>query len=387
MSELRYLQVDVFAERAGGGNPLGVVLGADAWNSEDMQRFAAWMNLVETTFVLAPTHPDASYRLRIFTPAKEIPFAGHPTVGSAHAALESGRVAARDGMLLQECGAGLLPIRVEGEGADRRIYVQAPAARILREGGDDALRKVLGTLRLGTLPPAFVEGGRRWWLAELAQESDLRAWQPDHPAIKALATASDSLGLCVFARAARKDQLEMPARAAREDQVEAPARAARKDQLEMPARAAREDQVEAPARAAREDQSEMPARAARKDQAEMPARAKREDTENVPARSARDDPNEPYQLVVRAFPAGVGIIEDPASGAANGLIAAYIAQREATGELARGYRVSQGREIGHDATIDVRIDESPVAGAAGAVWVGGRSWTVIDGIVVRRIEG
>ncbi len=339
MSELRYLQVDVFAERAGGGNPLGVVLGADAWNSEDMQRFAAWMNLVETTFVLAPTHPDASYRLRIFTPAKEIPFAGHPTVGSAHAALEIGHVAARDGMLLQECGAGLLPIRVEGEGADRRIYVQAPAARILREGGDDALRKVLGTLRLGTLPPAFVEGGRRWWLAELAQESDLRAWQPDHPAIKALATASDSLGLCVFARAARKDQLEMPARAAREDQVEAPARAAREDQSEMPARA------------------------------------------------ARDDPNEPYQLVVRAFPAGVGIVEDPASGAANGLIAAYIAQREATGELARGYRVSQGREIGHDATIEVRIDESPVAGAAGAVWVGGRSWTVIDGIVVRRIEG
>jgi PhzF family phenazine biosynthesis protein len=328
MSELRYLQVDVFAERVGGGNPLGVVFGADAWSSDDMQRFAAWTNLVETTFVLASSYPGASYRLRIFTPAREIPFAGHPTVGSAHAVLESGHVAARDGTLLQECGAGLLPIRVEGDGAERRIYVQAPAARILREGSDDALRAVLGTLPLGALPPAFVEGGRRWWLAELAHESDLRAWHPDHPAIKALATASDSLGLCVFARVAREDRTERPAGAACEEG----------------------DGI-------------------------------------IPARADGDDAAAAYQLVVRAFPAGVGIVEDPASGAANGLIAAYIAEREATGELARGYRVSQGREIGHDATIEVRIDESRVGGAAGAVWVGGRSWTVIEGIVARRIAG
>jgi PhzF family phenazine biosynthesis protein len=76
---------------------------------------------------------------------------------------------------------------------------------------------------------------------------------------------------------------------------------------------------------------------------------------------------------VRAFPAGVGIVEDPASGAANGLIAAYIAQAEPAGPLARGYRVSQGREMGHDAVIDVRIEPE------GAVWVGGRTQTVIDG--------
>jgi PhzF family phenazine biosynthesis protein len=105
----------------------------------------------------------------------------------------------------------------------------------------------------------------------------------------------------------------------------------------------------------------------------------------MPASSSPDDAPAPYQLVVRAFPAGVGIVEDPASGAANGLIAAYIAEREATGELARGYRVSQGREIGHDATIEVRIDERPDTRTAGAVWVGGRSWTVIEGVVARRI--
>ena len=295
---LRYLQIDVFAERAGGGNPLGVVFGAEAWSDADMQRFAAWTNLVETTFVLAPTDARASYRLRIFTPNNEIPFAGHPTIGSAHAALEIGRVVPRDDGLVQECGAGLLPIRVEGEGVSRRLYVQAPAARVLRSGTDDALlRVVLGETRLGVLPPAFVEGGRRWWVAEFADEASLRAWQPDHAAILALARAGDSLGLCAFARAA--------------------------------------------------------------------------------------DAKNGYQVVVRAFPAGVGIVEDPASGAANGLIAAYIAQREPLGALARGYRVSQGREMGHDATIDVRIDAH--ADGDAIVWVGGRSHTIIDGVLRTRL--
>ena len=141
---LRFLQIDVFAERAGGGNPLGVVFGADAWSDADMQRFAAWTNLVETTFVLAPSDARASYRLRIFTPSKEIPFAGHPTIGSAHAALEIGRVVACDDGLIQECGAGLLPIRVEGEGAFRRLYVQAPAARVALGGEEFESQHVSG---------------------------------------------------------------------------------------------------------------------------------------------------------------------------------------------------------------------------------------------------
>jgi PhzF family phenazine biosynthesis protein len=295
---IRYLQIDVFAEHAGGGNPLGVVFGADAWSDADMQRFAAWTNLVETTFVLAPTDARASYRLRIFTPSKEIPFAGHPTIGSAHAALEIGHVQARDDGLIQECGAGLLPIRIESDRTSRRLYVQAPAARVLRTGTEDSLlRAVLGDTKLGALPPAFVEGGRRWWVAEFADEASLREWKPDHAAILALARAGDSLGLCAFARAS--------------------------------------------------------------------------------------DSAEGYHLVVRAFPAGVGIVEDPASGAANGLIAAYIALREPQGPLAGGYRVSQGREMGRDATIDVRIDARD--GGEAAIWVGGRSHTIIDGTLKQRI--
>ena len=286
MPTFRYLQLDVFPATLGGGNPLGVVVGAAGLRVETMQRIARWTNLVETTFVLPADDTAASYRLRIFTPHSEIPFAGHPTVGSAHTVLETGFAQPRDGRLVQQCGAGLLPIVVEGDGATRVLSVQAPPARILRHGIEyGALRAALGFAELGKLPPAFVEGGRRWWLAELADEASVRSLQPNHTAIKALAREDACMGLCVFARCRSPD----------------------------------------------------------------------------------------YELVVRAFPAGTGIIEDPASGAANGLIAAYIAQHEAHGELAHGYRVSQGREMGHDAELIIRIE------ADATVWVGGRTRTIVDG--------
>lgn len=332
MSSLRYLQVDVFAEHAGGGNPLGVVFDADDWSDVDMQRFARWTNLVETTFVLAPTRSEASYRLRIFTPSKEIAFAGHPTIGSAHAALQIGRIAPRDGELVQECGAGLLPIRVQGEGSGRRLYVQAPPAHVLRNGlGDPRLAHVLDGIALGALPPAFVEGGRRWWVAEFADEAALRGWRPDHAAIGALARTDDCLGLCVFARASRANSIDEAARASRANSVHEAARASRASKIDEVAGAVRP---------------------------------------------------QGYDLVVRAFPAGVGIVEDPASGAANGLIAAYIAECEPQGALAQGYRVSQGREMGHDATLDIRIEHT---GSDMAVWVGGRSHTIIDGVLKTRL--
>jgi PhzF family phenazine biosynthesis protein len=285
MTPLRYLHLDVFAATAGGGNHHGVVIGADAWSTAAMQRFARWTALVETTFLLPPTDPKASYRVRIFTPHKEIPFAGHPSIGSAHAALACGLAAPRDGMLWQECGAGVLPIRIVGHGETRELLLQSPCERVLSTGLDahPLLPAALAGIRTGLLPPALVDGGRRWWLAEVADEASLRGWQPEHAAILALAQASDSMGLCAFARVG----------------------------------------------------------------------------------SGR-------QLVVRAFPAGVGIVEDPASGAANGLIAAYLAHAEPHGLLARGYEVSQGREIGHDARLVVHIDTD-------AIWVGGCSRTVVDG--------
>src|SRR5690348_4262810 len=183
---LRYLHLDVFAATAGGGNHLGVVIGADDWNTAAMQRFARWTALVETTFLLPPTEPQASYRVRIFTPHKEIPFAGHPSIGSAHAALEWGLARPRDGLLWQECGAGVLPIRVEGDGASRELLLQSPGERVLATGNDahPLLAASLAGIERGALPPALVDGGRRWWLAEVADEAALRAWRPDHAAIK-----------------------------------------------------------------------------------------------------------------------------------------------------------------------------------------------------------
>lgn len=283
----RYLQLDVFAQRAGCGNPLGVVLGAQRWSSERMQAFATWANLVETTFVLPPSVPGASYRLRIFTPSREIAFAGHPSIGSAFAALRSGFCVAHDGRLLQQCDAGLLPIAVAGDPECPMLSVAVPAAHVEHVAAADmaAVLHLLDGLTLGALPPGLISGGRRWWLAELADERQLRAWHAPFAAIAALAQRSNTLGLCVFARS------------------------------------------------------------------------------NDPA----------FELVVRAFPAGAGIVEDPASGAANALIAAYIAAIEPHGSLSAGYRVSQGREIGRDALLTLRMASD------GQVWVGGHCALVIDG--------
>ncbi|WP_199099979.1 PhzF family phenazine biosynthesis protein [Dyella sp. ASV21] len=285
---IRYLHLDVFAATPGGGNHLGVVTDATGWSDARMQAFARWTNLVETTFLLPPTQPGASYRVRIFTPHKEIPFAGHPSIGSAHAVLLCDLAQPVEGVLWQECGAGVLPIRLEGDGDARRLLLKSPHATVEKTGLDahPLLPPALAGIGLGTLPPAYVAGGRHWWLAECADEESLRRWQPDHAAIGALALATDSLGLCVFARSSHPD----------------------------------------------------------------------------------------YQLVVRALPAGVGIVEDPASGAANGLIAAYIAHAEPHGSLARGYTVSQGREISHDASLSVRIDGN-------TVWIGGHTNTIIDGVL------
>ncbi|HSP54117.1 MAG TPA: PhzF family phenazine biosynthesis isomerase, partial [Dehalococcoidia bacterium] len=118
MPAYRFKQVDAFTSRPLFGNPVAVVLGADGLADDQMQRLATWTNLSETTFVLNPTSPAADYRLRIFTPASELPFAGHPTIGSAHAVLEAGVVTPGDGRMVMQCGAGDLRLRVEGAGLD-----------------------------------------------------------------------------------------------------------------------------------------------------------------------------------------------------------------------------------------------------------------------------
>ena len=203
MTLRRYLQLDVFADRPGAGNPLAVVLDAQGLDDVQMQAIARWTRLPETTFVFPPTQPGASYRIRMFSPRREVPFAGHPSVGTAHVVLEAGLASLNGGRLIQEGVAGLLPLAVEGEGHARRISVRTPRARVVEipQATDPRLTAVLEGLSPGALPPALMDGGRRWWLAELASEAALRSAAPHWDAIAALAERTESMGLCAFARA------------------------------------------------------------------------------------------------------------------------------------------------------------------------------------------
>jgi PhzF family phenazine biosynthesis protein len=139
----QFSQVDVFASEPLKGNPVAVVHDADGLSDEDMQRFAHWTNLSETTFLLAPTDPAADYRLRIFTPDAELPFAGHPTLGSAHAWLEAGGVPRSGEEVVQQSGGGFIRIRRE-----ERLAFAAPP--LLREGplSEEERARVLAALSL-----------------------------------------------------------------------------------------------------------------------------------------------------------------------------------------------------------------------------------------------
>ncbi len=287
MTSRRYTQVDVFADRPGAGNPLAVVLDAEGLSDEQMQAIARWTRLPETTFVFPATGDDASYRIRIFSPRREVPFAGHPSVGTAHAVMEAGLAAPRDGLLVQDGIAGKLPLRVTGEGPTRTVAVRTPRASVreITSADDPRLRDVLRTLPLGVLPPALMDGGRRWWLAELENETALRSATPPWEAISALAQSTDSMGLCAYARS--------------------------------------------------------------------------------------DDPV--YYLAVRAWVGAPAQFEDAASGAANATLAAWLASQNALPGDSGFYRISQGREVGHDAIIELTVDD------AGDVWSGGRVCTVVTG--------
>ena len=203
-STRRYLQLDVFADRPGGGNPLGVVFDAADFDAASMQTFAAWTNLSETIFLLPPTTGDADYRVRIFTPRQELPFAGHPSVGAAWAALEGGLAIARDGALVQECAAGLLPVRIQGVPGNPRVDVRAPRAKETAGAARQhagTLDVALAGLAFGRQAPALWNNGPAWWLVELTDGAAVRMMQPNLAAIAELTQASGTVGLAVYGRA------------------------------------------------------------------------------------------------------------------------------------------------------------------------------------------
>ena len=159
-----FAQVDVFGETACSGNPVAVVLDAEGMSDKEMQRFARWTNLAETTFVLPPTRADADYGVRIFTPVLELPFAGHPTLGTCHAWLEAGGEARRGSEIVQECEAGLIRIRRE---EDRLAFEAPPLVRSGPASAEDAAKvaAALGVDPEEMLAVEWVDNGPGWIVA------------------------------------------------------------------------------------------------------------------------------------------------------------------------------------------------------------------------------
>jgi PhzF family phenazine biosynthesis protein len=285
-----FKQVDVFTAEPLLGNPLAVILDAEGLSAADMQRIAAWTNLSETTFVLPPTQPQADYRLRIFTPRSELPFAGHPSVGTAHALLEAERVADKVD-LVQECAAGLLPLRVVGHGSARRIFVRTPRARFadLPQTANAAIAAALGVGAALEVAPRFVTVGPDWVICDLGSESVVRGLNPDMQAMIALRAKFGAVYFAVFGRAEGAD----------------------------------------------------------------------------------------YEVVVRAFCPADGIAEDPVTGSANAAIGEYLHASGQLPTIGASYRASQGRELGRDGYVDVRVDTH-----TGDVEIGGQTVTCVDGTLV-----
>lgn len=175
-------QVDVFSSEAYGGNPLAVVVDAEGLSAERMQQFANWTNLSETTFLLPPTDPRADYRARIFTGVEEFPFAGHPTLGSAHTWLDCGGVPSSDGFVVQECGAGLVRVRRDGG----TLAFAAPP--LTRYGPVDGTirRRIAAALRLDEaelLDASWLVNGPEWIGILLPSAELVRAVKPEFAAL------------------------------------------------------------------------------------------------------------------------------------------------------------------------------------------------------------
>ena len=272
-----FAQVDVFTAVPYKGNPVAVVLDGDGLSDAEMQGFANWTNLSETTFVLLPTDPAADYRVRIFTPKAELPFAGHPTLGTAHAVLAAGLASVKDGRLVQQCAVGLVELTLGTRGLSfklpRYAVNEAP-------GGDEATAWIGGAALVGSAKA--VDVGPVWLIVQLAQVAELEQLAHDPARLTRYYEQHNMTGATLFA-----------------------------------------------------------------------------------VDGAR--------VVVRSFAPGDGIPEDPVCGSGNGAVAAY---RLWAGQVVSGdsYRASQGRQLGRDGWIDIRIDGADVH-------VGGECVTCVEGLV------
>jgi PhzF family phenazine biosynthesis protein len=269
----RFAQVDVFGSGPCSGNPVAVVLGAEGMGEEGMQRFARWTNLSETTFVLPPTRPEADYRVRIFTPVLELPFAGHPTLGTCHAWFEAGGEPADPAEIVQECEAA--PIRIRRAGG-QLAFEAPPLVRSGPASGEEAAR-VAAALQIDPaemLAVEWVDNGPGWIAVLLESAERVLELQPGD--------LDFDLGVVGFHRPGAEAAIEL-----------------------------------------------------------------------------------------RAFTPVNGLAwEDPVTGSLNASVAQWLL---ASGRLAAPYVATQGGAIGRAGRIEISQDDD------GAVWVGGRTETVIAG--------
>lgn len=192
MRSRAFRQVDVFTQVPYKGNPVAVVLDAEGLTDAEMQAFANWTNLSETTFVLPASELAADYRVRIFTPKAELPFAGHPTLGTAHAVLEAGLASARDGRLVQQCAVGLVELRVGDEGLSFRLPRHA-----LTELADPEATAWIGAEVKGAAQA--VDVGPVWLVAELADIAALEDLKHDEARLSAFYMPRGMTGATLYA--------------------------------------------------------------------------------------------------------------------------------------------------------------------------------------------
>ena len=332
-----FKQVDVFTARPYFGNPLAVVLDGSGLDDEAMQRFAHWTNLSETTFVLPPDDPSADYSLRIFTPGGELPFAGHPTLGTCHAWLEAGGQPKSRDFVVQQCRIGLVKIRREGK---RQAFAAPPLQRSAPSPG--ALAQVAATLGLKeqVVPLATAS-------AALPTEAAIRTGggpSEQYPQILAAQWLDNGpvwLGLLLDS-AATVLQLEPDHLALKNTGIKVGLVGAHPAQVAPVLIARGNREARAFAGSAREVSSEFAA----------------------------------ADFEVRAFAAPVGINEDPVTGSLNASLAQWLM---AEGHAPERYVVAQGSCLGRAGRVYLAREASSTG--SGQVWVGGESVTCIDGTV------
>jgi PhzF family phenazine biosynthesis protein len=193
--QVPFKQVDVFTEIPFRGNPVAVILDGNELSTEEMQDIANWINLSETTFVCKPTDPQADYRLRIFTPNSELPFAGHPTIGSAFAVLKHKLKPKTAGRLIQECGIGLVSIFVDED----KLFLTLPEPNVKSvESADvDELMNALGVSSNSVKASATIDVGAVWITLQLSNADEVRSLRP-HMVKLATLIPSGVTGVTVF---------------------------------------------------------------------------------------------------------------------------------------------------------------------------------------------